>query len=78
MAVSASVNLTEQVLLLPVEERIKLVEKLLSSLNSPIDPEIEAAWAAESEARLEAVLSGKEKTISGEEVNAKMRARKRP
>lgn len=37
-------------LLLPPEERARLAERLLASLD--IDPEIEAAWAAEVEKRL--------------------------
>jgi hypothetical protein len=40
-----------------------------------IDPEIEEAWAAEVEARIQAILSGESETLSGPEVIARIRAR---
>lgn len=77
MAMQASLTITEQVLLLPLEERLTLVERLLESLNGPVNAEIEAAWAAEAERRLDAVLSGDEETYPQEEVIAELRARRK-
>ena len=59
---------------LPVEIRTQLVEKLLLSLN-PSQKEIDKLWAKEAEKRVEEIRSGKVKTISGEKVFKKIRAR---
>ena len=75
MPLSAS-NMTEQALLLPAEERARLAEQLLQSLNMPLEPEVEAAWAAEAEARRQAVLSGKSETLSSREVIERLRTRR--
>jgi putative addiction module component (TIGR02574 family) len=57
---------------LPPEERIRLAEELLSSVQDP-DEEIEAAWAEEIKRRLEEVESGTAKLIPAEEVFAEIR-----
>jgi putative addiction module component (TIGR02574 family) len=57
---------------LPPEERIRLAEELLSSVQDS-DEEIEAAWAEEIERRLEEVESGTAKLIPAEEVFAEIR-----
>ncbi|MBC6961915.1 MAG: hypothetical protein DWB48_04060 [Nitrosomonas sp.] len=44
-----------------------MVEKLLISLDSP-DPSIDAIWAKEADARIEAYERGELETISAEEV----------
>jgi putative addiction module component (TIGR02574 family) len=54
------------------EERIRLAEELLSSVQDS-DEEIEAAWAQEIERRLEEVESGTAKLIPAEEVFAEIR-----
>lgn len=74
MPLSAS-NMIEQALQLPSEERARLAEQLLQSLNLPLDSDVEAAWAAEAEARRRAVLSGESETLSSEEVITRLRAR---
>ncbi len=58
---------------LPPEERIRLAEELLSSVQDS-DEEIEAAWAQEIERRLEEVESGTAKLIPAEEVFAEIRS----
>lgn len=58
---------------LPPEERIRLAEELLSSVQES-DEEIEAAWAEEIERRLEEVESGTAKLIPAEEVFAEIRS----
>jgi putative addiction module component (TIGR02574 family) len=57
---------------LPPEERIRLAEELLSSVQDS-DEEIEAAWAEEIERRLEEVENGTAKLIPAEEVFAEIR-----
>ena len=57
---------------LPPEERIRLAEELLSSVQES-DEEVEAAWAEEIERRLEEVETGTAKLIPAEEVFAEIR-----
>ena len=61
---------------LPVETRIMLVNKLLESLN-PSKKEIDELWATEAEERIADIRTGKEKTISGEEVFKEIREKYR-
>ena len=42
----------EEALSLPVDVRLSLVERLLASLNLPIDEEIDRLWAEEAENRI--------------------------
>jgi putative addiction module component (TIGR02574 family) len=57
---------------LPPEERIRLAEELISSVQDS-DEEVEAAWAEEIERRLEEVENGTAKLIPAEEVFAEIR-----
>ena len=59
---------------LPVEERTRVVDSLLRSLNPP-DPEIDRKWAALAKRRLGELRSGRVKAVPGEEVFAKIRKR---
>ena len=52
---------------LPVDIKIKLIDKLLNSLH-PSQKEIDELWAKEVEKRVEEIKTGKVKTIPGEEV----------
>ena len=52
---------------LPVEERTRVVENLLSSLN-PTEPEIDAAWSKVARRRLDELRSGKVEAVPGEVV----------
>ena len=65
-------ELTRKARTLPPEERIRLAEELLSSVQDS-DEEIEAAWAQEIERRLEEVENGTAKLIPAEEVFAEIR-----
>ena len=65
----------EEVLSLPADVRLSLVQKLLMSLNLPIDEEIDRLWADEAERRVSQIEEGKVKLIPGEEVFAKIRAK---
>jgi putative addiction module component (TIGR02574 family) len=59
---------------LPREERERLVDELLESLNEPAAAELDSAWAAEIERRLAAYDRGEVQALSAEEVFAKARA----
>ena len=67
-------ELIDEVTSLPVEERARVVDSLLQSLNSP-DESNTAAWLALAKRRLEELRSGAVKAIPGEEVFAKIRQR---
>jgi len=59
---------------LPVDERVKVVDSLLRTLNVP-DPEIDREWAETARARLAELRSGRVKAIPGEQVLARIKAR---
>ena len=67
--------ITEQALSLPADARLGLVEKLLTSLNLPIDKEIERLWADEAERRVDQLDGGQAKRVPGEEVFSRIRAK---
>lgn len=60
---------------LPMHERARLAERLLTSLDE--DAEVEQAWAEEVRKRLEDYRSGGLTPVSGAEVFADARARLR-
>jgi putative addiction module component (TIGR02574 family) len=57
---------------LPSEERLRLAEEFLATVQE-VDPEVEAAWDAEIKRRIEEIDSGKAKLIPGDEVFAEVR-----
>jgi putative addiction module component (TIGR02574 family) len=57
---------------LPPEERVRLAEELLATVQE-VDPEVEAAWDEEIRRRIEEIDSGKAKLILAEEVFAEVR-----
>lgn len=62
-----SVNeVIEQALELKANDRFKIVDEILKSLDKP-DEEIDQIWADESANRLEAYRSGELETVSEEE-----------
>jgi putative addiction module component (TIGR02574 family) len=65
----------DEALSLPSNVRLSLVERLLTSLNLPIDKEINRLWAEEAERRVSQIEEGKAKVVPGEEVFAKIRAK---
>lgn len=62
-------ELIAEVLRLPPQERARVAEELLSSLEEPEDV-VEAAWAEELERRAHEVAEGKVQTIPWEIVQA--------
>ena len=52
---------------LPIDLRIKLLEKILKSLN-PVSQEVDELWSEEAENRVKEIRDGKVDTIPGEKV----------
>ncbi|MBM4039170.1 MAG: addiction module protein [Planctomycetes bacterium] len=75
--VKTEAALTDDALSLPVEARIRLVDRLLQSLNSPTQNEIEEAWAKEVDRRIAQIERGEAKLVPAEEVFAKLRRKYR-
>ena len=67
--------LLKEALTLPETERAELADRLLESLEGPINREIEAAWASEAEDRVEAYRRGEISARPGDEVLAEIRQR---
>ncbi|HQO36985.1 MAG TPA: addiction module protein [bacterium] len=60
----------DDALSLPVDVRLNLVEKLLTSLNLPIQAEIDRLWAEEAERRVSQIDRSEVELIPGDEVFA--------
>lgn len=71
---SGSEDLIRKAELLPVDERLRVVDSLLRSLNPP-DPDIDRLWIDEARRRLDEVRSGNVVPIDGAEVIQKLRER---
>ncbi|MGM0460493.1 MAG: addiction module protein [Bacteroidota bacterium] len=67
-------KLIEEIESLPVEERIRVADSALKSLN-PIDQEIEDVWIETAERRLRELKSGNVTTIPSDEVFNKIKER---
>lgn len=67
-------DLIKEVISLPVEIRVHLIDRLLKSLN-PSQDHIDKIWMNEAEKRVGEIKSGKVETISGEEVFKKIKNR---
>jgi len=73
--VTTTDRITEEVLSLPADARLGLVEKLLTSLNLPLDEEVDRLWAEEAERRITQIEAGEVRLIPGEEVFSKIRSK---
>ena len=65
----------EEALSLPADIRLNLVEKLIISLNLPIDEDIERLWAEEAEHRISKIEAGEARLVPGEDVFSNIRAK---
>jgi putative addiction module component (TIGR02574 family) len=65
-------EIIDRALELSVEEKARIVDELLSSMNEP-DEAVDALWRKEVEDRIAAYNSGKLRSVSLEEVLAKYR-----
>ena len=61
----------KEALALPLEDRARLAEKLLESLDTEASSPLSEAWEEEIERRREDVRQGKVKPVAGEEVSRK-------
>ena len=75
--ISPARELEAAALALPVEERARLAERLLDSLDDEAQ-EVEAAWVAEVQDRLARFRAGELEARPVEEVMAEARKRARP
>ncbi len=66
-------ELLEKALALPESERAELAGNLISSLDTTVDQDVDAAWQEEVVRRLHEVQSGEIKTVAWEEVQRKGR-----
>jgi len=69
---ASAVRLVDEASVLPVEERIFVVDSLLRTLN-PVNDEIDAAWGIVAEQRLDGLISGCVQGVPAEEVFEKAR-----
>ncbi len=67
-------RLIDEIESLPVEERIRVADSVLKTLN-PVDQEIEGQWITEAENRLNEMKSGKVSPVPGDEVFEKIQKR---
>jgi putative addiction module component (TIGR02574 family) len=67
----------DEALSLPAEARVSLVEKLLTSLNLPTQPEIDRLWAEEAERRIAQIDKGGVKLVPGKKVFSNIRKKYR-
>jgi putative addiction module component (TIGR02574 family) len=70
-------QLLDQAMALPAEERAKLAEKLLESLDHDNQREIDEAWLDEVQRREAALEAGETSTIPAEDVFRRLRDRKK-
>ena len=70
-----SSKIVDDVLSLPTDQRLALVNRILESLNVATQPEIAALWAEEAERRIEQVEAGQAKPIPAEDVFKEIRKR---
>jgi putative addiction module component (TIGR02574 family) len=65
----------DDALMLPLDDRIHLVDCLLQSLNAPASDEVAQAWNEEIQRRVEEMDRGDEPSMSAAEVDAMVRKR---
>ena len=69
-------ELLEKALALSTQDRGLLIDRLIASLDEePAEEGVEAAWDNEIKSRVDDIRSGRVKTIPGEQVLARLKAR---
>ena len=69
-------ELLEKALGLSTQDRGLLIDRLIASLDEePAEEGVEAAWDNEIKSRVDDIRSGRVKTIPGEQVLARLKAR---
>ena len=69
-----TIELIHEASSLPVDERARIVDSLLQTLN-PVDDENAAKWVDVAHRRLEEIDSGRVQAIPGDQVFARLRQR---
>ena len=64
----------QEVLDLPIEDRARLAEKLLSSLDDLSEQEIEKLWLVEAQRRAVEIDNGTVQLVSSEEMESRIQA----
>jgi putative addiction module component (TIGR02574 family) len=59
-------QLTRDAMKLPLRDRVKLAQRLVSTIDEEVEADTEALWFAEAERRLEELRSGKVQGIDSE------------
>lgn len=67
-------TIEQEVLCLPIEDRARLAEKLLSSLDGVSEQEIEKLWLAEAQHRAAEIDNGTVQLVSAEEMERRIQA----
>ncbi len=70
---TAAERISDEVLALPSEARLALVDKILTSLNLPTQPEIDRLWMEEVKRRVGEMERGETDLVPGEEVFDRIR-----
>ncbi len=58
---------------LPLRDRVRLAQRLVSNLDDPMEADVESLWAAEAERRREELRTGKVQGIEAAEAFRKAR-----
>jgi putative addiction module component (TIGR02574 family) len=69
-----TVDLIDEVALLPMEERVRVVDTLLRSLNTP-ESVVDSAWMEVAQRRLDELRAGRVEAVPGEAVFERIRQR---
>jgi putative addiction module component (TIGR02574 family) len=70
-------DLESEAMKLPAEARARLAERLLASLDSDAEAQVDGFWLAEAERRLDELESGHVTGIAGDDVVADARSKLR-
>lgn len=68
-----AMKLMEKILILPIDERIILAQRVWDSVEDFVNPEVENAWLDEAEKRWQEIEQRKVQCISAEKVMKKAR-----
>ena len=71
-----SKKLLRSALALPESDRAKIAASLIHSLDTETDDDVDSAWAAEIQRRIESIDNGEAKLVPWDDVMREMRDRK--
>jgi putative addiction module component (TIGR02574 family) len=67
-------TIEKEILHLPIEDRARLAEKLLSSLDTLSESEVEGLWFVEAQRRAEEIDNGIVQLVTAEEVERRIQS----